>query len=144
MATGTYLALKHRTMGRAWFKANMYSQLADWELVSSQRCRPRALPAAHPWRIELLTHIVLPVLLRLVMDGVESRIIKTQTWIYSRMSLIQTSIIQIRQLTECQICVATPNFPVDVALSDHYLFISYSYRVLIERLNERTSICLTC
>ena len=31
-----------------------------------------------------------------------------------------------------------------VALSDHYLFVCYNYRTLTERLNERTSICLTC
>ena len=47
------------------------------------------------------------------------------------------------QLTEYIGCHA-PFSCGHMALSDHYLFVSYAIGVLAERLNERASISLTC
>ena len=42
------------------------------------------------------------------------------------------------------LCCHTPFSCGHMALSDHCLFVSYAVGVLVERLNERTSISLTC
>ena len=59
-------------------------------------------------------------------------IVDTWYYIYSRTSLIRTSIIQTSRLTEHQICAAmlinTPISSDHEALSDHYLFVSYVSR----------------
>ena len=64
--------------------------------------------------------------------------------LYSRTSLLNfnypnTSVNQMPDL-----CCHAPFPRGHVALSDHHLFISCSYRALTERLNERMLICLIC